>query len=345
MLFRSQADDLLEVWDGGDGEVFPISLSEFSQVSALRWSAQESEVLVTAVSVDGARPDPRNGKRGDLRLFRCQPVAGRWEQVSTRYAHDPVCIPGGYAVHNGSGLTLIDRSGRVDRDVKVGRFSWGPPSLAINAAGDRVAWTRWVGDDAKVHVESVADGTSFRGRSSVYRYGWWDDSTLVYYLGSGLRLLDVMSGRSRAVALDLRRAVVEQLDDGPSELTELATADRDSTWESFDDLRVDDQNLWFVAQLAHRDTDRPSRVQALYRWGRTTGLLTLSAWVGPDEKIEDFAVLPDCSAVLTVALYDQLRVVARERRSVGPSCRNLDAGWVPALDSRTPTFGFHQLPS
>ena len=174
-------------------------MGAFSQVSSVRWCPGAGEIVLTAVHVDGVRPDVRGGQRGDLRLYRCLPADGRWERVWPGYAHDPVCLPDGYAVHRGAGVTLLDHSGAVQRDIKVGRFNWGPPSLSVNYAGDRVAWARWVGDHQKARVENLADGTSFQSRHSVYRYGWWDDRTLIYYLGTGLRLLDVTTGKTRAV--------------------------------------------------------------------------------------------------------------------------------------------------
>ncbi len=149
-------------------------------------------------------PSVRADDRGDLALLAWKPGADAWQLLYRGYAHDAVCLSGGgFAVHRGGGLTFLDSSGRKVREVKAGRFNWGPPSLSVRPAGDLVAWIRWRGDDRRLQLENAAGTVSVDLRTSVHRYAWAGDDTIVYYLGTGLRLLDIISGRSRALAKNL----------------------------------------------------------------------------------------------------------------------------------------------
>jgi hypothetical protein len=188
----------LEVTAGAGSSIWTVSMVGFSMVSALRWSDQ-GELVASAVRADGRPPDVRGDHRGDLRLFRCRPGDG-WQQLGRGYAHDPVClVDGSYAVHRGAGLAFLDDDGTVVREVKVGRFNWGPPSLSVGPTGHDVAWVRWKGSSQKLCVERVTPDRSDQFRPSLYRYAWLDEQTVLYVFGSGLRLLDLETGKTRRV--------------------------------------------------------------------------------------------------------------------------------------------------
>jgi hypothetical protein len=351
VLIRFGESDVLELWAGDSAAPLRVSVADFSNISALRWCPEPGELIITAVQADGVRPDVRGNLRGDLRLHRCAPAAGRWEQVWSGYAHDPICLPDGYAVHRGAGVTILDHSGGVEREIKVGRFNWGPPSLSVNYAGDRVAWTRWVGDDQKPRLENLSDGTSSQARSSVYRYGWWDDRTLAYYHGTGLRLLGITSGRTRALPWDLRAALHDQVVGAPPEFVRLASAPRDATWESFGELIVDSAGIWFTAFLAATPAlqtgwEGPTRVEGLFRLSRDLQHAALHTHVVNRRHMGSVTVLPDGSAAIEVLTYDdQVRVAHRELEFVGLSRGLLAEGWMPAPESHQPSFAFHQMPT
>src|SRR5260221_52881 len=122
----------------------------FPFVSSARWTAEQGRVLVTATPVARRAPSVRADDRGDLALLAWKPGEDAWQLLYRGYAHDAVCLSGGgFAVHRGGGLTFLDPSGRKVREVKAGRFNWGPPSLSVRPAGDLVAWIRWRGDGGR----------------------------------------------------------------------------------------------------------------------------------------------------------------------------------------------------
>ncbi|MGC5019087.1 hypothetical protein [Micromonospora sp. DT47] len=288
-------------------------------------------------------PDLWANFRGDLRLFRCDPRDGVWQQVYRGYAHDPVCLPeGGYVVHRGAGLTLLDGQGAVVREVKIGRFSWGPPSLSVSPAGDTVAWVRWRGDDQRLCVEGVQPGRSAQFRTSVSRYAWLDSQTLIYIHGAHPRLLDIASGTTRRFGTGLRNHVRKGVAGATAQLQALAELPADQLWEFYDDLQVVGDNVWFSATLTEQRGSR--RVDGLFRADVPGSHLNLVATMSPNDRVEGFFALPDRSALILVATYHGTTIVDRSQMAVGPMVEFLASGWFPLLNSNQAEFGFHRLP-
>jgi hypothetical protein len=341
VFHRREGRDLL-LTSGPDARVWRVPIEPFSSVSFLRWCGRRRQLIATASPADRPAPDALANRRGDLRLFRCDPRDGGWHQVYRGYAHDPLCLPGGYVVHRGAGLTLLDERGTVRREVREGRFSWGPPSLSLNPGGDAVAWIRWRGDDRKVCVDAVDGGGSARFRTSVYRYAWLDAETILYLRGAGPRLLDVTSGATRAFGRGLRNHVRDGVTGATPMLEDLAGRPADELWEFHDDVRVVGTDVWLSATLTARNG--PERVDGLFRTDPAGRRLDLVATTAPDDRIEGFAALPDRSVLIHTATYRDTTIVGRGRLAVGPMAEFLASGWVPTPNSREPEFGFHGLP-
>ncbi|MFD0746742.1 hypothetical protein ACFQ1L_36450 [Phytohabitans flavus] len=269
---------------------------------------------------------------------------GVWEQVYAGYAHDPVCLPqGGFVVHRGAGLTLLDEDGVVVREVKVGRFGWGPPSLSVNLGGDVVGWVRWRGDSRRLCVEPVEPGGSTQFRTSVYRYAWLDRHTVIYIHGGGPRLLDISSGDTGRFGMGLRGHVRAGVSGATALLQELAELPADRLWEFYGDVQVAGDDVWFCATLTEQRG--PRRVDGLFRADPAGTQLTLVAAMPPDDRIEGFHTMPDRSVAILVATYEGTTIVNRRQMAVGPLAQFLTSGWSPLLDSRDPEFGFHRLPT
>lgn len=318
-------------------------LQRFSFVSAIRWCGHRRELIITATPTGRRAPDVSADDRGDLRLFRCDPADGVWQEVYRGYAHDPVCLPdGGYVVHRGAGLTLLDGQGSVVREVKVGRYNWGPPSLSVGPAGDTIAWVRWRGDDQQLCVEGVEPGRSTQFRTRVYRYAWRDSQTLIYLRGAGPRLLDIASGATRGFGRGLRNHVPQGMTGATAQLHALAALPADQLWESYGDLQVVGDDVWFSAALIERWGSR--RVDGLFRAEPDGTHLTLVMTMAPHDRIEGFFALPDRSALILVATYQGTTIVDRGQMALGPMAEFLTSGWSPLLDSNQPEFGFHRLP-
>ncbi len=298
---------------------------------------------MTATPASGRVPDVWANDRGDLRLFRCDPRDGVWHQVYRGYAHDPVCLPaGGFVVHRGAGLTYLDAEGAVVREVKVGKFGWGPPSLSVSPAGDTVAWVKWEGDHRKLRVEGVGPGVSTRFRTSVYRYAWLDSLNLIYLFGSGPRLLDIASGRARRFGPGLRRWVDRGVTGSTAQLRELAELSADQLWEDYRDLQVVGDDVWFSATLVERSA--PRRVDGLFRTDPAGSHLHLVATLQANDRVEWFFALPDRSVLIGVATYQGTTIVGRHRSAVGLATDFMTDGWSPIPTSHTAEFGFHRLP-
>ena len=266
-----------------------------------------------------------------------------WLQVYRGYAHDPVCLPdGGYVVHSGAGPTFLDGQGAVVREVRVGRFNWGPPSLSVSPLADAVAWVRWRGDDRKVCVEAVEPELSTQFRTSIFRYAWLDSHTLIYVHGAGPRLLDIVSGHTRRFGLGLRRHAHHGIAGEAAQLYALAELPANQLWEFYGDLQVVGNSVWYSATLTEQRGSR--RIDGLFRANSDGTALDLVATMSPNDRVEGFFALSDQSAVIIVATYEGTTIVDRRKMAVGPAAEFLMSGWSPQLDSNQPNFGFHRLP-
>jgi hypothetical protein len=342
-VFRRLHEGDLLITSGPEAEVFRVPLRAFSFLSAIRWCGHRQELIMTATPAGGRIPDATANDRGDLRLFRCDPDDGVWQQLHRGYAHDSVCLPdGGYVVHRGAGLSLLDGQGRVVREVKIGRFNWGPPSLSVNPAGDTVAWVRWKGDHQRPCVEGVEPGRSTQFRTSIYRYAWLDSRTLIYIHGAGPRLLDIASGATRRFGSGLRNHVRRGVAGATDELRELAELPADQLWEFYGELQVIGEDVWFSATLTEQWG--PRRVDGLFRADPGGSHVKLAATMPRNDRIEDFFALPDGSVLILVATYHNTTIVDRRETAVGPMADFLALGWSPLLASDRPDFGFHRLP-
>jgi hypothetical protein len=347
VLFRWGGEGgALEVMDDGGTQRWSVPMDGFSMVSAVRWCPHREELILTGVAVGGRIPNASRAvnERGELRLFRCSPRhGGAWQKLSTGYAHDPVCLPdGGYVVHRGAGLAFLDDDGAVVREVNVGRFSWGEPSLSVNQAGDRLAWIRWKGDDRKPCVVDISGAHSFQARPSVHRYAWFDPHTLVYFYGAGLRLLDVASSKTRALGFGLLHDIRTERVETASDWSEFVDGSRGEVWVSYDDVRVVGDAVWFSAGLFNPAAGLS--ISGVFRLDGIAGSLTVTATVDADKHLEDFEAMSDGSLLLYLAPRPGIEMGERSLIATGPRADLLRTGWLPINESIQPTFRFHGLP-
>jgi hypothetical protein len=143
---------------------------------------------------------------------------GERRRLREGWATGPVWFPGqdGLAFSDGTSICMADAAtGSVDNVFRFSRDPQGPPSIRPRPDGRGLAFLKWVGDDRRI---GLVDLDAREGRLypvSCFSYCWWDERTIVFALGSGLKLLDVASGKSRTWLRDLhgldRSGVLEAL--------------------------------------------------------------------------------------------------------------------------------------
>jgi len=202
-------------------------------------------------------------------------------------------------------ITVLAEDGRVVHETKVGRFNWGPPSLSVSPAGDRIAWTRWKGDDQKLTVQRPLDEKPHTFPQSCHCYAWVDDTTLVYYLGGPLRLLDVETGKTR-------------------QLLELEHADA-----SHFHVQVVGDRIWFAVLVPKRLLGREVTLRHVGLDGKDEEVVFKAA---RDELLRSFVAFPDGSAWIRMERFRRMTIVERPVRTIGPLAEFLEA-WQPLLTS------------
>src|SRR6476469_8770570 len=94
-------------------------------------------------------------------------------------------------------ICSIEPSGGDYREhFRLGRFTWGPPSVSVSPEGSRIACVKWKGDNRHLCVCSLQSGEGTVYPLSCYSYSWLDDGAICYSLASGLKILDVTTGQT-----------------------------------------------------------------------------------------------------------------------------------------------------
>lgn len=315
-----------------------VPLDDFRFVSAVRWNPARRELLLTGTSVDHAAPDLSTNQRGDLRLYRSTLDDASWTELSSSYAHDPVYSPEfGYAVHSGRGVAFLDDDGNLVREAKVGRFNWGCPALSVSPSGRDLAWVRWKGDDMKPRVERISgDPTEFR--TTVARYAWYSDESLLARNGSLPFLLDLASGATKRFANTVRSDLVDA-PSLPEQFRELLALPDSRVWEWAGDLAVFGDRVYMDLAVTEQRT-KGKRFDGLVSVDLNGENPEVLVALGPTDRFEGFDVQAE-SVTLFIATYNGTRVVNRRVDHLGPDSGFLADGWVPMMTSAQPSFGSH----
>lgn len=340
MFFRV-GDRALLVTEGPSQPTQAVPIDAFADAGVLRWCPARQEILLAATPRDARPPDPLTNTPGDVRLIRRRLGDNEWQEVYGGYAPDALCLAGGgYVVHTGSRLLFVRDDGDVERELKLGRFNWGPPALSAGPGGDRIAWVRWRGDDARLCGMRIDDASPREYGVACHRYAWRDDASLVFYLGGPMSVLDLDSGATPTL---VRRVTVA----GRGRRLGHRTLDRylsgrvDDITESFNAVAVADARIWFgalVSSLSFRWWWLP-RFSGIFSVDLDGGDLQLVAAIPKQEQIEGLVALPGRTAVASTARYRRGWIVERPQRPVGPLAAFLTQGWRPLPTSLEPDFG------
>jgi hypothetical protein len=112
--------------------------------------------------------DVARNERGRYRAFRVD--AGGAAPLTTEYTSTAIPLPDGERIAYSNGAALVVRGPNEHRVFKVGRFSWGPPSLSADETGRWVSMTRWKGDDRKFFYVDLQTGVAQWAKFSYYSY-------------------------------------------------------------------------------------------------------------------------------------------------------------------------------
>jgi len=193
---------LLAVWTVPGDESHEINLDGWEH--ALSAALDETGRLLALTL--GARVTP-GGVYADQQLVLIDLVTGGRRVLHDGWAQGPVWLPGSQrlAFSNGTTICVVNTSdGSTQELFCFSKAPVAPTEISIRPDGEGLAFLKWVGDDKRIGVVDLGSG---RGRVlpvSCYSYSWWDDNTILYVLGSGLKLLDIATGKSTSLLRDLK---------------------------------------------------------------------------------------------------------------------------------------------
>jgi hypothetical protein len=286
-----------------------------------------------------------------------------WRKLAGAMAVAPVWSRDGSRIsfYTGNALCSVTAEGAEPQTVKLGRFQWAAPAHSYSPSGQRLAFCKWKSDSRYLAVCSTGGGEPHVYSVTCFHYDWLDEDRLVYNLSSGLRILDLGTGKTSGFLTDGRS--LRKLPRFEVQSPELSTAlERGPDLEIknpqvvvdrvFFQLvaRVGEQRVEAICSVSQGHDDYRQhwrRSTALIRQGQPLRWLSFGRSAERSRLIRDFQVLDRGAAlVLRDEAYDA-DAKLREWRwllvSEGSEVE-LPHGCVPAFRPCGPEFGVDLLP-
>lgn len=342
-----------------DAEPWEASLEGFSAITSLRLSPDGECMALTGVTKGAALPDLKSNYRGDIRLYLCSRTATAWQQVSKKYAHDAVFIPGtgDIAFHNGNGISIISSTGELQREVHQGQFNWGPPSLSTSPSSKYVAWVRWKGNRRKLNIMKIASGAVETFAPSFSRYAWKNDCSIWIENGSALKVLDFTTGKATLLMRSLQQAFAKgKVDTDDAQLLELFACPAEDQDTSYGEIAASNDVLYFWAH--HSCWQTCSRkilsiplgtsrellgARALFRYSQSDNRVVQLEHIADNERITNIDIHPDGTISLFIDVYRGATIISNITRAFGLHQQLIESGWFIVPSNHTPSFGFHWI--
>lgn len=351
MYYRNDPDSPgIQLKVSGESAANSVQLSDFDFISGAAFHPAQDALLITAVRKGDRLPGFKPPYRGDLRLYRYRLDEQQWQLVYQKYANDPTPIANSTdtAIHTGGGLAILDVDGKAKAVQRVSNFNWGPPALSSSPGGTKIGMVRWKGDHSHVFAYDIARSSGVQYKPSCYGYDWYDDTRIVYGAGSGIRMLDLNSGKFNQL--------LGKCFDPKSPFR--ASIKNDPFWDNFlrDLKKIEDysygrfraiQNrLFFILRIVGtRQYGFDSKMCGVFSiGGEGDEMRAEHTWEPePGKNVTDFEVDADGTIVLEISEYENSRLVNVKWSAVGGSASPLANGWGIMPTGNRPEFGFHYI--
>ncbi len=268
MIARLRPDGLvIRSVDGG--EAHELDFGRELQVTSAALDETGSRLALTATSDLDEAGCPRTGP--GLLLFDLK--TGAQTVLREDYSDGPVWFPGEsrLAFSTGTDICTIDADGGdLSTLYRYSTVVQGPTHIGIDPGKNTLSFVTFVGDDQRIGVVDLRSGEGRLLPVSCYHYCWWDEDTILYVLGSGLKLVDISSGTSRRFLRDLRPL----LESGALANASEAWAEWIARDEAYHELRVPacyGDGVYFGARVTY-----PQRRRSAIPFLKSTAHLTYS---------------------------------------------------------------------
>lgn len=341
-MFLKDDGDTWLVRTDEQAEPATVSVAEFAFIASVRWAPRAARLILTGIRRGDRLPSLKTNYRGDMRLFASTPE-GEWQQLTHTYSHDAVEVAGcdWLAYADGQGLAITDAAGAAKGGCKLGRFSWGPPSISGSPRGTRLGMVKWVADDRKLVVYDLATADHVRFRPSLYSYAWLDEDHVLYTAGSSLNVLDLPTGKWR-VFLRNPQALLKDASPSMTPLADFLSKHEPPFWIGYDHAVIASGRVYFGFDIWHEGTSQ-SGPRCLISTDLTGSQADLMYLAKPDEAVAGVAADSGPNLEITLDIHDGLERVGMRRVGIGPDAKLIERGWR-ILPHAQPSFSFHWLP-
>jgi hypothetical protein len=330
MLYRLTDTALQFARDDGDLP-FELPRATFADISHLCANRAGDAVIVTAAQTARDVADVARNERGRYRAFRVD--AGGAAPLTTEYTSTAIPLPDGERIAYSNGAALVVRGPNEHRVFKVGRFSWGPPSLSADETGRWVSMTRWKGDDRKLFYVDLQTGAAQTSKFSYYSY-LFRAGAVIYEHARDVKRFDPANQSSTTLTTKaVAREILTLLDIAPE-----AAADGEIVFSRL----TRSTNGYFAVVLVLGKGRRLGH--ALVEFGANSPMSIVHC-----VEDQDWGIVGARSSarltVLALERYQDARRVEQKSLYLGESSTLAAAGWRPVATALTPDFGFQFLPA
>lgn len=172
-------------------------------------------------------------------------------QIDDLFTHDAVCGPDG-ALYFSDGNTFWRwRPGtpRTEKLLRFQRTKGAPIGLDISPDGRYLSYVKFRSDSQMFHLYDLGTGTVRDLRFSIFHYGWLDAAHVAWSKSSGIKLLNIETGKSRTVLRD-HRAILKRGGQAADVLAPFLP--EPDVWEEMNVLGIREGQIWFSLWLRCR---------------------------------------------------------------------------------------------
>lgn len=166
---------------------------------------------------------------------------------------------------DGNNIGFIDFITSKDTILhNVGKRQHNPQNIGVSPNGRYVSFCRYCGDNLCLYLFDTQKEEFKDCKLSIYHYAWFDDDHIVWSKGSGLKILDVNTGKSQLIVKD-HKSLIKKIGKENIEMFDAFKGiDNTSLFVDLDLLRVLNGSVYFSLAINYFGNDVPEDAKKHY---------------------------------------------------------------------------------
>ena len=166
---------------------------------------------------------------------------------------------------DGNNIGVIDIKTSNDTILyNVGKKQHNPHNIGVSPNGRYVSFCRYRGGNLYLYLFDTQKEELKDYKLSIYHYAWLDDDHLVWSKGSGLKVLDVNTGKSQLIVKDHKSLIKKISKENIEMFDAFKGIDSTSLFVDLDLLRVLNGNIYFSLAINYFGDGIPENAKQHY---------------------------------------------------------------------------------